>query len=128
MSDNYEFTKSSIPQAIDDYSPYIDKQSNNYINDINGGVYTNNSLSLVTFDLGQIYNSNTFTDTNDLTLIVPVTMVAAYSTGSATVAPSSGSAALLAIKNNFINLIHQGDLVVQGKTIESTQPFINACP
>ncbi len=35
MSDNYEFTKSSIPQAIDDYSPYIDKQSNNYINDIN---------------------------------------------------------------------------------------------
>ena len=126
MSDNYEFTKSSIPQAIDDYSPYIDKQSNNYINDINGGVYTNNSLSLVTFDLGQIYNSSTFTDTNDLTLIVPVTMVAAYSTGSATVAPSAGSAALLAIKNNFINLIHQGDLVVQGKTVESTQPFINA--
>ena len=125
MSDNYEFTKSSIPQAIDDYSPYIDKQSNNYINDINGGVYTNNSLSLVTFDLGQIYNSSTFTDSNDLTLIIPVTMVAAYSTGSATIAPSAGSAALLALKNNFINLIHQGDLVVQGKTIESTQPFIN---
>ena len=126
MSDNYEFTKSSIPQAIDDYSPYIDKQSNNYINDINGGVYTNNSLSLVTFDLGQIYNSNTFTDTNDLTLVVPVTMVAAFSTGSATTTPGGGAAALLAIKNNFINLIHQGDLVVQGKTIESTQPFINA--
>ena len=114
MSDNYEFTKSSIPQAIDDYSPYIDKQSNNYINDINGGVYTNNSLSLVTFDLGQIYNSNTFTDTNDLTLVIPVTMVAAYSTGAATVGPSAGSAALLALKNNFINLIHQGDLAVQG--------------
>lgn len=126
MSDNYEFTKSSIPQNIDDYSPYIDKQSNNYINDINGGVYTNNSLSLVTFDLGQIYNSNTFTDTNDLTLVVPVTMVAAYSSGAATVAPSAGSAALLAIKNNFVNLVHQGDLVVQGKTIESTQPFLNA--
>ena len=89
MSDNYEFTKSSIPQAIDDYSPYIDKQSNNYINDINGGVYTNNSLSLVTFDLGQIYNSSTFTDTNDLTLIVPVTMVAAYAAGGATVAADS---------------------------------------
>ena len=125
MSDNYEFTKSSIPQAIDDYSPYIDKQSNNYINDINSGVYTNNSLSLVTFDLGQIYNSNTFTDTNDLTLVIPVCMVAAYSTGSATVAPSAGSAALLALKNNFVNLIHQGDLVIQGKTVESTQPFIN---
>jgi hypothetical protein len=121
-------TKSSIRQAIDDHSPYIDKQSNNYMNDINSGVYTNNSISLhvVTFDLGQIYNSNTFTDTNDLTLVIPVSMVAAYSTDSAAVAPSTGSAALLALKNNFINLIHQGDLVIQGKTVESIQPFTNA--
>ncbi len=116
MSDNCEFIKSSTSQAIDDYSPYIDKQANNYINDINSGVYTNNSLSLVTFDLGQIYNSDTFTDTSDLTLVILVCMVAAYSTGSATVAPSAGSAALLALKNNFVNLIHQGDLVIQGKT------------
>ena len=65
MSDNYEFIKSSTAQAIDDYSPYIDKQSSNYTNDINGGVYTNTSLNLVNFDLGQIYNSSTFTDTND---------------------------------------------------------------
>ena len=49
MSDNYEFIKSSTAQAIDNYSPYVDKQFNNYINDINGGVYTNNSLSLVNF-------------------------------------------------------------------------------
>jgi hypothetical protein len=34
----------------------VDKQYNNYINDINNGVYTNNSLTLVNFDLGQIYN------------------------------------------------------------------------
>ena len=125
MSDNYEFIKSSTAQAIDDYSPYFDKQSNNYINDINGGVYTNNSLSLVNFDLGQIYNSSTFTDTNDLTLVIPITMVAAYSTGSATIDPTSGSAALLALKNNFVHLIHQGELVIQGKTLESTQPFLN---
>ena len=45
MSDNYEFTKSSIPQAIVNYSPYIDNQSNIYINDINSSVCTNNSLS-----------------------------------------------------------------------------------
>ena len=25
MSDNYEFEKSSRPQDIDDYSPYVDK-------------------------------------------------------------------------------------------------------
>jgi hypothetical protein len=96
MSDNYEFTKSSIPHAIDDYSPYIDKQANNYINDINSGVYTNNSLSLVTFDLGQIYNSNTFTDTNDLTLVIPVTMVAAYANAGSPQPPTPDSAALLA--------------------------------
>ena len=51
MSDNYSFMKSSITQDTGDYSPYIDKQYNNYINDINNGVYTNNSLTLVNFDL-----------------------------------------------------------------------------
>ncbi len=38
MSDNGEFTKASIPQAIDDYSPYIYKHANNCINDISSGV------------------------------------------------------------------------------------------
>jgi hypothetical protein len=55
MSDNYEFEKSMQSQATDDYSPYVDKQANGYINDINNGVYTNNSLTLVNFDLGQIH-------------------------------------------------------------------------
>ena len=63
-TDNYEFDKSSLPQDIDGYSPYTDKQYNGFINDLNGGVYTNTSLSLVQFDLGQIYNSQKFTDTN----------------------------------------------------------------
>jgi hypothetical protein len=67
----------------------------------------------------------TFTDTNDLTLVIPVTMVAAYAATNTPQAPTAGSAALLALKNNFIHLIHQGDLVIQGKTVESTQPFIN---
>ena len=89
MSDNYEFMKASESQDIDDYSPYVDKQYNNYINDINNGVYTNNSLSLINYDLGQIYNSLKF------------------------------------VKTNFVNLIHQSDLQINGTTIESTQPFIN---
>ena len=46
MSDNYEFMKTSEAQDATDYSPYVDKQYNNYINDINNGVYTNNSLTL----------------------------------------------------------------------------------
>ena len=50
-SDNYEFSKSSAPQSTSAYSPYVDKQ-NNYINDINNGVYSNNSgLTLVQWDL-----------------------------------------------------------------------------
>jgi hypothetical protein len=64
MSDNYEFLKTNEVQDATDYSPYADKQYNNYINDINNGVYTKNSLTLVNFDLGQIYNSHKFTETS----------------------------------------------------------------
>ena len=64
MSDNYEFMKTSEVQDVTDYSPYVDKQYNNYINDINNGVYTNNSLTLINFDLGQIYNSQKFTESS----------------------------------------------------------------
>ena len=125
MTDNYEFTKSSRAQEMDDYSPYVDKQYNNYINDLNGGVYQNTSLSLVQFDMGQIYNSQKFTNTEDLVLVIPITMVAAYATGAANVVTAGGSAALLPIKNNIFNLIHQVDLQINGKTIESPQPFVN---
>ena len=54
MTDNYEYEKSLRPQDIDDYSPYMDKQYNGFINDLNSSVYTNTSISLVQFDLGQI--------------------------------------------------------------------------
>ena len=51
MSDNYEWMKTNESQSQTDYSPYTDKQYSNYINDINGGSYSNSSLSLVNFDL-----------------------------------------------------------------------------
>ena len=124
-NDNYEFMKTNIPQGINEYSPYIDKQYNGFINDLNSAVYTNTSLSLVQFDLGQIYNSQKYTNTEDLFLVIPVTMAAAFSTGSTAVAPVAGNSALLSMKNNFVNLIHQADLQINGKTIESTQPYIN---
>ena len=41
MTDRYEFDKSSRSQEGDSYSPYMDKQYNNFINDLNSGVYTN---------------------------------------------------------------------------------------
>ena len=125
MTDNYEWMKTNEPQSRTDYSPYTDKQYSSYINDINGGSYSNSSLSLVNFDLGQIYNSNKYIDTSDLYIVLPITMVAAYRGASATVAPGTSSSSLCSIKTNFLNLIHQCDLQINGKTIESTTSFIN---
>jgi hypothetical protein len=125
MSDNYEFEKSSRPQDVDGYSPYMDKQYNGFINDLNGGVYTNTSLSLVQFDLGQIYNSQKFTDTNDMFMIIPITLVAGFAYNNGLLDPAAGNVNLLSMKSNFIHLIHQADLQINGKTIESTQPYIN---
>ena len=126
MTDNYEYEKSLRPQDIDDYSPYMDKQYNGFINDLNSSVYTNTSISLVQFDLGQIYNSQKFSDTNDMFAVFPITMVAAYSSNNAVYSiATQGNVNLLSLKTNFINLVHQADLQINGKTIESTQPFLN---
>ena len=129
MTDNYEFNRSMDTQSANDYSPYTDKQYNSYINDINSGVYQNNGLSLVQFDLSSIYNSSKFTDTNDLFVVLPIVMVAAFSTNVAGTlvvgGPVAGNVNLLSLKNNFIHLIHQADLTINGKTAEDVQPFIN---
>ena len=125
MTDNYEYEKSMRPQDSDEYSPYMDKQYNGFINDLNSTVYTNTSLSLVQFDLGQIYNSQKFTDTNDQFLVIPITMVAAFNNGGTLVAPVAGNVNLLSLKSNFIHLLHQADIQINGQTIESTQPYIN---
>lgn len=127
MTDNYEFNRSMHTQSENEYSPYTDKQYNSYINDINSGVYQNNGLSLVQFDLSSIYNSSRFTDTNDLFVVLPVILAAAFSTSTAgtLVAPAVGNVNLLSLKNNFIHLIHQADLTINGKTAEDVQPYIN---
>ncbi len=125
MTDNYEFNRSMLPQSENEYSPYVDKQYNNYVNDINSGVYTNNGLSLVQFDLSSIGNSTRFIDENDAFVVIPIQMVAAFSTGSVAVAPVNGNVNLLSLKNNFIHLIHQADLTINGKQAEEVQPFIN---
>jgi hypothetical protein len=53
-------------------------------------------------------------------------MVAAFRKADNTLlAPGDGASSLCSIKTNFVNLIHQADLQINGKTIESTQPFIN---
>ena len=53
-------------------------------------------------------------------------MVDAYAKADGSIiAPLAGASNLCSIKTNFVNLIHQPDLQVNGKTIEPTQPFIN---
>ena len=54
MTDNYEFNRSMHKQFDEEYSPYNDKQWNNYINDINSGVYGSSGLSLIQVDLSSI--------------------------------------------------------------------------
>ena len=128
-SDNYTFAKSSHPQSVSEYTAFTDKQWN-YISDINSGVYTNNSgTTLVTWDLTSIYNSAGIADVSDLFLAIPIVMVAQTTYNNAgvqtvTTAPTSGYG-LCSLKSNYQNLIHQVELVSNGKTVNQSQPFIN---
>jgi hypothetical protein len=70
-------------------------------------------------------NSQKFTETSELFAILPIAVVAGFSNGSTVLAPLPGSQALCTIKSDFLTLIHQADITVNGKSIESTQPFIN---
>jgi hypothetical protein len=127
-SDAYEFAKASAPQGVDQYTPYQEKQWN-YLNDINSGVYSNNSgLTNVQFDLTSIYNSGQFCDATDLFLTIPIVMTAsAVSAVPASILPVAGNSLsnLLTMKSNFQHLIHQIEIVANGKVVNDTQPFIS---
>lgn len=128
-TDSYEFKRSSESQSLyDDFNVYMRKDYN-YINDTNSSVYSQNSMSLVTFDLSSIFNSARWTDTNDLVLVIPTVTIGAYGTNAgAVVAPdlTSGSpVGLVTPKNNNMNLIHQIDVQVNGKSINQSQSFTN---
>jgi hypothetical protein len=124
-TDNYDFEKSSLPQSLDEYTPFLDKQTNNYINDQNSGVYSANQ-SLVQFDLSSLYSSSKFTNTNDMFLTIPITMVYALSISPAAPAgpPPTAGWALQTLKSGYHNLIHQADLQIDGKTVSESQPFL----
>lgn len=125
-TDNYQYTSSMEAQSRNAFTPFVDKQSNQYVADINSGVYSNSGLTLVQFDLSQIYNSSRWTSTQDMFLTIPIQMVAAFSTGNALVAPSTcATYSLLSLKNGYHHLIHSADLVIDGKTISDSQPFLN---
>ena len=125
-SDNYEFAKSSYPQSVSEYTNYTDKQWN-YLSDINSQVYSNNSgLTLVTWDLTSVYSAGGLCDISDLYLAIPVVTCAVVSSaaGVAAVAPTAGYG-LCSLKSNYQNLIHQIEIVANGKVVNDMQPFAN---
>lgn len=126
-TDAYEFRRSQRSQSVrDDYNTYSRKDYN-YLPDTNQGTYTNNSLTLVTFDLSSIYNSSRFTDTNDLVVVLPITIVAITqaTAGGGVLAKTDGLVNLISLKSNYVNLIHQCDVQINGKTCNDLQPFTN---
>ena len=103
MSDNYEFSKSTLPQGVENESPYTNKQWNN-INDINGGVYSNNGLTLVQFDLSSMYNSTQLIDASQMYQVIPIAYVSTYTTSNTTgalVAPISNGWASCGLKSGY---------------------------
>jgi len=126
MTDAYLFSKSTLPQGVDQETPFISKNWN-YINDINGGVYQNSSgLSLVQFDLSSIYNSTQLVDPSTMFMTIPITYVSAYASSSGLVAPPAGAFASTALKNGYFQLVHGCDLQVNGKTLEQFIPNLNS--
>lgn len=124
-SDNFSFEKSTEPQSLEENTPFKSKTFS-YINDINSGVYNNNGLSLVQFDLSSIYNSTGFSDPADLFLTIPIVLTAVYGNATpAQVAPPSDGFARVSLKSNFAHLIHQIEVVANGKTVQDMQPYIN---
>ena len=124
-TDNYDFAKSMASQDPSKYTPYVDKQSNLYINEFNSGVYSSGQ-TLVQFDLSSLYNSSRWVNTDDMFLTIPLTLVSCTSVaGSApAVVPPTAGWALACLKSGYHNLIHQANLQVDGRTILDTQPFL----
>ena len=128
MVDRYEFEKSHIPQGVEYETPYV-SQNFNYAVDINGGVYQSQGLSLVQFDLTSIFNSQTMVDPTKMFLTVPLVLASALTTNNTTgalVPPTAGTGwGIHGLKAGYYNLLHQADLVINGKIIEQTQPYLN---
>ena len=80
---------------------------------------------MVEFDLSSIYKSDAYSDISDMYIVIPTVLVAiAHDSGTLKAAPTAGSN-LCTLKNNYQNLIHSMELVIDGKTIHDHQSFVN---
>ena len=105
-------------------APHKTDKQWNYKTDSNGGVYQAQN-AMVEIDISSIYQSDGYTDVSDFYVVVPLVMVAhTHNTGTAVAPPTSGYA-LCSLKNNYQNLVHSMELVLNGKTIHDHQSFQN---
>jgi len=129
MTDTYEFAKSCMPQGVELETPYVSKQWG-YINDINGGIYSNNGLTLVQFDMSSIFNSNALIDVSQMYITVPIVLTTALTSNNSNgtlVAPKAGYGwSYAGLKSGYTTILHGADLTISGKTVEQFQPNLNA--
>lgn len=125
--DQYEYLKSCEPQSINMDSPYVSKQFN-YTNDINNSIYGNGSgLTLVQYNLSNLFNSSTLIDTKECFLIIPTVTCVRLTAGNIGTGalPASSAFAIASLKTSNTSIIHQIDLQINGKTVTQLQPYSN---
>ena len=58
-------------------------------------------------------------------MVVPIVTVATASNGATLVAPPTQAYSLCALKSNYQHLIHQIEIVANGKVVNDMQPFVS---
>jgi len=127
MSDQSEFERSMAKETIGgEGSPYETRKFN-FINDINSAVYTNNSASLVQFDLSSLFTSGQFIDPANMYLVIPMVYTACFTTGAIPVAPTAGvgNEWLITPKNGSYQLVQSVECIVNGESVVQQQSNIN---
>jgi hypothetical protein len=122
--DQYQYESSCRAQSLYKDQPFTDIQYN-YVGDINQSSYTNSSLTLIQYDLTSIYNSSRFVDTKDMYLLIPTIRTCAFTNGAAAdfIPPAPPSFATTCLKNGNCSIIHQADLIIDGKSITQLTPY-----
>ena len=86
-TDNYTYFKSMEAQGEEKYTPFSSLDWN-YITDSNNGIYQASNAT-IEFNLQNLYSATKYIDCSQAYLAIPITLVSCFSTGSATVAPST---------------------------------------
>jgi len=133
MSDTYQYAKSLEKQSMKIETPFESKNWQ-FVGDINNGVYAPNNC-LVNFDLSSIYsNSETMINMSEAFVAIPTVMCSSYVSNNtlgtqvvaANIFTTTNPSWQTAVMKGYHNLVHQCDMIFQGKSADTLTPFINA--